>query len=377
MAIVVRQISSIKDKKAFVRLLWDIYQGDPNWVAPLMMDRLKLIDEVKNPFYRHADVAWFLAEDEGRPVGRIAAIVNNNHNSFYHDRVGFFGFFESYHDQKIADALFKSAEAFLRSKGMTASRGPANPSFNDEAGLLVEGFDRPPVMLMTYNPKYYAELIEHAGYKKEKDLYAWALSQEGAHSAKLERVAKALQERNKITVRSFDKKHFAREVDIIKRIYNAAWENNWGFVPFTDAEMDFLAADLKQVFDPDIVLFAEMNGEPVGFGLSLPDINQSFHAGSTIPPGIMNLPSGVWKLLTKKKAIDTVRILVLGVLKEFRGRGIDALLYWETMERAKKKGYNFGEASWVHEDNEPMNRAAQMMNGKKYKTYRVYEKALG
>lgn len=376
MAINVRQISSLKDKKKFIQLLWDIYRGDPNWVAPLMMDRLKLIDEKKNPFYHHAEVAWFIAEDEEKPVGRIAAIVNHNHNTFYNDRVGFFGFFESYHDQPIADALFNAAENFLRRKGMTTSRGPENPSINDEVGLLVEGFDRPPVMLMTYNPKYYSELIEKAGYRKEKDLYAWLLSQEGAHSAKLERVAKAMQSRNKITVRSFDKKHFAREVEIIKRIYNAAWEKNWGFVPFTDAEMDFLAADLKQIFDPDIVLFAEMNGEPVGFGLSLPDINQAFHAGPKIPPGLMNLPIGVFNLLTEKKSIDTARILVLGVLKEFRGRGIDALLYRETMERAKKKGYNFGEASWVLEDNKPMNRAAQMMNGEKYKTYRVYEKTL-
>ena len=376
MPITVRQITSHADKKKFVRLLWEIYRGDPNWVPPLMMDRLKLIDEKKNPFYRHADVAWVIAEDEGRPVGRIAAIINHNHNQFYKDKVGFFGFFESYHDQKISGALFAQAEQFLKSKGMTVSRGPMNPSINDEVGLLIDGFKRPPVMLMTYNPPYYAELIERAGYRKEKDLFAWLLSQEGAHSAKLERVAKALQARNKITVRPFDKKHFSREVEIIKRLYNAAWESNWGFVPFTDAEMDFLAADLKQVYDPSIVLFAERNGEPVGFALSLPDINQAFHAGPAIPPGIMNLPIGLYDLLMKKKAIDTVRILVLGVLKEFRGLGIDALLYWETMERAKKKGYHYGEASWVLEDNEPMNRAAKMMNGDKYKTYRVYEKTL-
>jgi len=340
------------------------------------MDRLKLINEKKNPFYEHADAAWFIAEESGKPVGRIAAIVNHNHNALHKDKVGFFGFFESKHDQAIADALFKAAEDFLSSKGMTSSRGPANPSVNDEYGLLVAGFARPPVMLTTYNPPYYSKLIEAAGYAKARDLYAWLLSQEHARSEKLMRVAKLVGEKYKITVRGLDKKNFDRDVEHIKKIYNAAWESNWGFVPFTDKEMDFLAADLKQVYDPELVLFAERAGEVVGFALSLPDINQAFLAGPKIPGGAMNLPIGVWNLMSKKKAIDTVRILVLGVLKEYRGRGIDAMLYWETMERAKRKGYNFGEASWVLEDNESMNRAALMMQGEKYKTYRIYEKPI-
>lgn len=375
-SITVREISSSRDKKAFVRYLWDVYRTDPSWIPPLVMDRLKLIDEEKDPFYQHAKARWYLAEENGRIVGRLGAIINHSYNELHNEQTGWFGFFECRYSQEVANALFEKAEAWLRSEGMTQVLGPANPSSNDEFGLLVDGFDRPPVMLMPYNPPYYAELLEQAGFTKAKDLYAYLLSQKTSRSEKLERVVKAMQERSRLTVRTFDPKRFDQEIANIKTIYNKAWEKNWGFVPFTDAEIDFMAKDLKQIYDPGVVLFAERDGETVGFALSLPDINQSFAAGRRAPKGVMNLPIGVYSLLSKKKHIDTVRILVLGVLPELRGRGIDALLYWETMERALKKGYMFGEASWVLEDNEPMNRAALLMRGERYKTYRIYQKQL-
>ena len=373
--VTVREISSKQDKRAFVRMMWDIYAGDENWVPPLEMDRMKLIDEQKNPYYKHAKTKWFLAKRDGRIVGRIMATVNYNYIKEQNENAGFFGFFECINDLSVAKALFAPAEAFLRENGMTVAYGPASPSSNDEYGLLIDGYDRPPVLLLTYNPRYYESLIEQSGYVKDHDLYAYLLSQETAASEKLIRVSKAMAERNKITVRGFDKKRFNQEVALIQHIYNTAWENH-GFVPFNAEEMDFLAKDLKQIYDPELVLFAEVDGKPVGFALSLPDINQAFHAGIRIPRGMLNLPIGIWNMLTKKKAIDTVRVFVLGVLKEYRGRGVDALLYMETMQRAKKKGYQYGEASWVQESNIPMNRAAQMMNGVKYKTYRVYRKEL-
>jgi ribosomal protein S18 acetylase RimI-like enzyme len=373
--VIIRNISSTKDKRSFVRMMWDIYRDDPNWVPPLEMDRMKLIDEKKNPFYTHAETGWWLAERGGTIVGRIAAIINHNYNQAQNERAGFFGFFESINDPAVANALFQTAESWIKQRGMKVAYGPANPSSNDEYGLLIDGFDRPPVLLMTYNPPYYAKLIEQNGYAKEQDLFAYLLSQETARSDKLVRVSKAMAERNKITVRSMNTKDFNAEVERIKYIYNNAWENE-GFVPFTDAEMDFLAADLKQIYDPELVLFAEVDGKTVGFALSLPDVNQSFHSGMKIPKGAANLPVGIWKLLTKKKAINTIRIIVLGVLKEYRNRGVDAMLYLKTMEQAAKKGYNYGEASWVQETNIPMNRAAKMMNGVKYKTYRVYKKNL-
>ncbi len=376
MSLAIRRITSKADKLKFVRFLWDIYGSDPNWVSPLEMDRMKLIDEQKNPFYKHADVAWFLAEENGKIVGRIAAIINHHHNVFHNDKAGFFGFFECINDAQVALKLFGAAEDFLRGKGMTEILGPHNPSTNDELGLLIDGFGKPPVLLMTYNPLYYIDLIERNGYTKAKDLYAWLLSTDTSRSEKLIRVTEAMQKRAGITIRPFKKKDFANEVTRIKTLYNAVWEKNWGFVPMTDEEFDFLASDLKQIYDPDLIFFAEKNGETIGFALSLPDVNQAFHRGPRIPRGIMNLPIALWNLMTKKKAIDTVRILTLGVGKEHRGRGIDAMFYRKTIEIAEAKGYKFGEASWVLEDNDMMNRACEMMNGKKYKTYRVYQKAL-
>lgn len=376
MSLTIRNVASKKDKLAFVRMLWDIYAGDPHWVPPLVMDRMKLIDEEKNPFYKHARSVLFLAERNGEVVGRIGAIVNDLHNKVHNEKAGEFGFFECIDDEEVAYALFAEAERYLRSERMTVIRGPYNPSSNDEQGILVEGFDKPPVLLMTYNPRYYPKLIEAAGYRKAMDLYAWLLRADQSRSEKLARVSERIRERSQITIRHFNKKDFNAEIERIRTLYNAAWELNWSFVPLTDAEFDFMAKDLKQIFDPEFVLFAEKDGKTVGFSLSLPDINQAFHSGAAIPGNTMNLPVGLWNLVTKKKKIDTVRIVILGVLKEYRSLGVDALLYNETIERARRKGIAYGEASWILEDNDPMNRACQMMNGEKYKTYRIYEKEL-
>jgi GNAT superfamily N-acetyltransferase len=375
-SLTIRKVQTKKDKLAFVRMLWDIYEGDPLWVPPLVMDRMKLIDEKKNPFYEHATSALFLAEREGKIVGRIGAIINHGHNEVHQEKAGAFGFFECIDDRDVAKALFSEAEKFLREAGMTVIRGPYHPSSNDEQGILVEGFNSPPVLLMTYNPRYYPKLLEACGYEKAMDLYAWLLRADQSRSEKLARVSERIRERSHITIRHLDKKRFNAEADRIRELYNAAWELNWGFVPLTDAEFDFMAKDLKQIFDPEFVLFAEKDGKTVGFSLSLPDINQAFLAGPRIPANALNLPIGLWNLLTKKKKIDTVRIVILGVLKEYRSLGIDALLYNETIERARRKGIKYGEASWILENNDPMNRACEMMNGEKYKTYRIYEKQL-
>lgn len=372
----IREVSSKKDRLAFVRMLWDIYADDPNWVPPLEMDRMKLIDPEKNPFYSHSDCSFFVAEENGKIVGRIAGIVNHNHNRFQEDKVGFFGFFECTNNAELAKSLFHAAENFVRSKGMTSIHGPYNPSSNDESGLLVEGFDRPPVLLMTYNPPYYIDLLEKNGYKKEMDLYAWLLSTETARSEKLARVTKALESRSEVTIRPLDKNKFAEEVERVKAIYNSAWEKNWGFVPLTNEEFDALVKDLKPVYDPDMIFFAEKDGKTIGFSLSMPDINQAFAAGPRIPRGAMNVPIGLFNLMAKKKKIDTVRIIILGILKEYRGKGIDGMLYNATIEMAERKGYKYGEASWILENNDPMNRALEMMNAKRYKTYRIYEKPL-
>jgi GNAT superfamily N-acetyltransferase len=357
----------------FIKSQWNFYRNDPNWAPPLIMDRQKLLNTKKNPFYQHGSIQLFLAERNGEVVGRIAGIINRNHNTTHNDKVGFFGFFESIEDQEVATALLRAAEDWVKSQGMTEIRGPVNPSMNDECGLLIDGFDGTPVILMTYNPPYYAKLIEGAGYGKAQDLFAYLLHNKDYASDKMKRLFDVIVKRNNLTFRSFNfgnAKQFKQDVETLKQIYNAAWEKNWGFVKFTDAEFDFLAADLKQIADENLVFVVESHGRVAGFCLALPDVNQCLKHNKS--GGILG---GVWHLLTKKKTIDLVRIIVLGVLPEFRGTGIDAAMYMEIGERGKKRGILKGEASWILESNEMMNKGlTQTMNGERYRTYRIYQR---
>lgn len=375
MSVQIRTVTSQSDTNTFIDAQWLFYKNDPNFVPPLKMDRRKLLNKKVNPFYKHAEMELFLAERNGTVVGRIGAIVNWNHNKTHNDAVGFFGFFECENNQETANALFNAAAQFLKKHNMTAMRGPLNPSMNDESGLLVEGFDSPPVVLMTYNPPYYADLIEKAGLVKVKDLLAYHLHNEHYLSDKLQRLTNIVRERNHVTVRSVNfknKKQFWEDVKTLKTIYNAAWEPNWGFVKMTDEEFDFLANDLKQIADPDFTLILEIKGKPVGFALGLPDINQSLIYNKK--GGILG---GIWHLLTKKKHITFTRIIVLGVLPEYQKTGVDAVLYWDLGDKARKKGRPYGEASWILEDNVMMNRAlTTTMLGKVYKKYRLYEKGI-
>lgn len=375
MGINIRAVVSKADVTTFIKCQWNFYQGDRNWVPPLLMDRQKLLDTKKNPFYKHSQMQLFLAEENGKVVGRIGAIINDNHNITHEDKVGFFGFFECINRQDVANALFDTAANWLRERGMSHIRGPVNPSMNDECGLLVEGFDSPPVILMTYNPSYYAALIEAYGFAKEKDLYAYILHNKNYQSEKMKRLVNLVRERTGVKIRSMDfknKAQFKKDVQTLKDIYNQAWEKNWGFVKFTDEEFDFLAGDLKQIADPNLVLIAELEGKPIGFCLALPDINEALIHNKS--GGIIG---GLWHLLTKQKKISLVRIIVLGVLKEYRRTGIDTVLYADIADRAHDRGIDKGEASWILEDNEAMNRAlTHTMQAERYKNYRMYQKAL-
>lgn len=366
--ITLRPVRTDKDKKRFIGFLWTIYAKSPAWVPPLWMDRRKLMDKKKNPFYEHAEAEFYLAEKNGEMVGRIAAIVNHNHNKEHNDKVGFFGFFESVNDPAVARVLLDAAKEFLRSKGMTAMRGPANPSVNDEYGLLIDAFDKPPVVLMTYNPPYYIDLLESYGLQKAKDLYSYILSQETVYSEKLQRVNTLVKERMGLTIRPLNMKRFNDEVKIIKEVYNKAWAYNWGAVPMTEAEIEALAADLKPIVVPDLVLFAEVKGKTIGFALSLPDINipLKYNKKGRLIPGLL-------RLFFHKREIDIVRIIVLGVLPEFQNSGAAGVLFYETAVRAKNLGYGYGDAGWILEDNEKMVKAAKTLRGEVYKTYRIYE----
>ncbi|MBM4160681.1 MAG: hypothetical protein FJ217_06250 [Ignavibacteria bacterium] len=363
----IRPVRTRADREMFIRFLWKIYEGNPYWVPPLLMDRRKLIDKRKNPFYQHADAEFFLAEQEGEMVGRVAAIVNHNHNKEHNENIGFFGFFECINDQPVADALLGAARAYLRGKGVSEMRGPANPSVNDEYGLLVDGFDRSPTILMTYNPPYYVTLLERYGFTKAKDLYAYLLSQDTVCSERLERANNIVKQRNRLSFRSIDMKNFKRDVAIIKQLYSAAWAKNWGAVPMTDAEVDAMAKDLRPIVVPDLVIFVEVQGRPIGFALTLPDINVALKhnkKGRLIP--------GLLQLLLHKKEINLARIVVLGVLPEYLNTGAAGVLFYETATRARKLGYQYGEAGWVLEDNVRMVKAAEALNGTITKRYRIY-----
>lgn len=365
--IVIRSVTSKQDVRSFIQFLWQIYDGNPAWVPPLLADRRKIMDKEKNPFYKHADAEFFIAERDGIMVGRIAAIINHNHNAVHNEKVGFWGFFESINDQAVANALFDTVKNYVRDRGMTILRGPFNPSVNDDIGLLIEGFDLSPSIMMPYNPPYYISLVENYGFRKAKDLYAYLLNQDEVYE-RLERPYQIVLQRQRLTFRSLDMKHFDEEVEKVKYIYNKAWERNWCAVPMTDEEMNHLAADLKMIVEPELVIFAEKEGTPVGFALSLPDINIAlkYNKHGYLLPALYHL----W---TKKKKINAVRILVLGVLPEYLKTGAASALFYETAIRSKKLGYYYGEASWILEDNVPMVRAAEAMNGKISKRYRIYD----
>ncbi len=375
MSITIIPVSTSADKMAFIKSQWNFYRNDACFVPPVIADRKKLLDTAKNPFYKHSEIQLFLAKRNGDIVGRIAAITNEKHNEIHNDNIGFFGFFECENNQETAEALFAAAENWLRKKGKSHIRGPVNPSMNDECGLLVDGFDSAPMILTSYNPRYYDSLIFNSGYQKAKDLLAYILDNNDYISDKARRIMKALCERSGITIRSVNfknKEQFKRDVATLKEIYNAAWQPNWGFVKMTDEEFDFLAADLKQIANPDYTLILEIKGQPAGFALALPDINQALIHNKN-----GSLLGAAWHLLTKRKKITQVRIIVLGILPEYQRSGGDAALYFEIGERGFKNGNKYGEASWILEDNVMMNRALQhTMNGKVYKTYRIYEKSL-
>jgi hypothetical protein len=358
-----------KDLTDFIRLPWKIYQNTASWVPPLISEEKKLFNPEVHPFYQHAELEFFLVRDSrGQPVGRVAAIINHNHNQFHKERIGFFGFFESINSPEVAHQLLDRVRAYLKSKGMEQMRGPMSFSTNEQCGLLVEGFDHPPVLMMPYNPPYYPALLESYGLSKIKDLYAYELDSSVSIPEKFRRVAERVKAKAGFTFRHLDLKRFGHEIEVIKQIYNDAWSNNWGFVPMTDAEFTYLAHSLKKIIDPDLVIIAEVEGKPAGFSLALPDYNMALkHLNGRL------LPFGIFKLLWYSRNIRTLRLITLGLARKYQKRGIDVIFYLETIKQALAKGYARGELSWVLEDNDLMNRAILALGARLYKKYRIYE----
>ena len=366
----VEPVANRSDLRAFLRLPWRIYRDDPHWVPPLLVEQRKLLDRRRHPFHEHADVEYFLARRGQRIVGRIAAIVNHRHVEFHGEAVGFFGFFECEDDPAAAQALIRRAEDWVARRGMTSIRGPMNFSTNEECGLLVDGFDESPMIMMTYNPPYYERLLESAGLRKAMDLLAY-LIREIREPERLLRAAARLGTRAGAVVRPIRMKQLRQEIERIREVYNSAWERNWGFVPMTEAEFDEMARQMKQIVDPELCLIAEVDGRVAGFSLALPNFNQAIrHANGRL------LPFGIFRLLWHARRIDEVRVITLGVKPEYRRLGLDAMMTLRAYRRAIELGYRRSEASWILEDNAMMRRILERMGWVVYKTYRVYEKPL-
>ncbi|MDR1243784.1 MAG: hypothetical protein LBJ79_01140 [Endomicrobium sp.] len=362
-------VENKKQLKQFIDFPWEIYKNNKFWVPPLKID-VKEILSVKNPFWLHAKKQLFLAcNDEEKILGRIAAIIDYNYISFQNDKCGFFGFFESVNDIAVAKALFDSLKCWLKEHGIHKVMGPMNPSTNDECGFLMDGFDILPSIMMPYTPGYYLDLAKGCGLEKIKELYAYDMDvTNDSRVARLEKVVNmAKKKMPMLQITTLKKSSFKKDLASAISIYNCAWGKNWGFVPWTNEEFLSIASKLKNLIDPEMIIIAKMSGVAIGMLISLPDYNQVL---SKLDGKI--LPFGIFKFLYYRRKIDGLRLMVMGVLKEYRHKGIEAIMYEKGLKNALKLGYKHCELSWVLEDNVMTCRTAEMMNGKVYKKYAIY-----
>ncbi len=377
----IERVQTRQDVEDFIRFPFNLYRGDPNWVPYLLSERRKFLDPNHNPFFDHAEVALWLARRNDQVVGTISSHIDHLHNQVHNEEIGMFGLFEAVDDYAVAEALLSTARDWVRERGMQALRGPLSFSQNHECGLLIDGFDGPPVVMMTYNPRYYIEFCERFGLAKAMDLYAYTgdLAQFGGDLGKLPpklvRVTEKVRQRAGISLRPINMKNYNQEVERAERVYNLAWEKNWGFVPMTDAEIHKLAADLKQVIDPNLAILAEIDGQPVGVVVAIPDANQVLkHLDGRL------FPIGWLKALWYARQVSQARLLIMGVVQEHRGRGIEALMMFESLRAAIASGYQSIEMSWILETNDMMNRivlnVGQPYGAHIYRTYRLYQMPL-
>lgn len=377
MPIEVVPVSSRRDLRRFVDVPWTLFDRTrhPQWVPPLRGAVRDALDRKKHPFYRDAERELFLAQRNGKTIGRIAAIENRAHNRFHDDRVGFWGFFECANDQEAADALFAAATRWLGGRGLDVLRGPMNPSTNYECGLLVDGFQHRPSFLTTWNPPYYATLCDRAGMRKAKDLVAYFIPMGDpawVMPPAFERLAERALKKSKVAFRDLDLTRFEQELEVCWDVYNSAWERNWGFVPMSKDEFVHTARDMKPLLNPRYAFAAEVDGTTVGFMLAVPDYSgvlQRIGSGRLFPTGAL-------RLLTGKRGIRDWRVMALGLRPEYRARGILPLFAWEGYRRGREAGEQSAEASWILEDNEPMKRPMEAMGTNVYRRWRIYDRGI-
>lgn len=372
----IKPVSSKAELRQFMKLPWRIYENDPVWVAPLWGSYKKVFDPKHNPFFLHGTMDLFIALRNNKVVGRVAAIVNRLHNETWNDKVGFFGFFECEDDQEVANALLDAAKANLAEKGFTHMRGPASPSSNEDYGVMIDGFEEQHVILSTYNAPWYFKLYHTYGLEPIKTLYAFRFDGKKIvhqNAERIERIENALAQRLDFELVNLNMKRFEEGVKTFKGLFNKAWGTtyNHGWVPLTDEEFDFITGDLKQITDPQLVMFAKVKGEIVGGCICLPDYNEVFKSwkGKLFPFNWIDM-------FTKAKKIKCIRIVILGVVPEYQKRGLDALMYLQIAKRGLARGATWAEASYIVEDNEPMKKPLLNIGGEIYKTYQVMEQSI-
>lgn len=364
-------VRSFRDQLRFIKLPREIQKNDPQFVPPLVPEMLKTLNQKKNPFFQNAKMEMFLAKQNGNLVGRIAAIRNEIHDQTHNEHCGFFGYFESINDKSVANELLKTAQRWTQERGANIFRGPINLSTNNEIGLLVDGFDTPPAVMTTHNPPYYEKLLQDFGLQSVKELLGYDVKSKGIAIDRLRRVSERVRERGRFTTRKLSMKNFQTEIETMRKIYNAAWEKNWGFVPVSAAEFQFSAKGLKQIVDPELALFAEADSKPIAFIAAIPDINWAVKQidGKLLPFGIFRLPG----LLKKTHA---VRMPLFGVHPSHRNSGIEGVLLLELIERGIARGVERCDCSWILEDNLLIRRPIEAIGGRIYKRYRIYEKTI-
>ena len=371
----VSQVRSRADQNAFIRFPWRIYENDHAWVPPLIIERKAFFDRKSHPFYQHGDAALFLARQNGEVVGRIMASDDPNYNAIHDSNVGCFGQFECVDNDNVAAALFNAAEGWVRRKGRLEIMGPIDYSTNYVCGLLIDGFQYPPTILTTHNPPYYVELLERQGFNKTMDFYAWWFSDPTEATARLRKLATRLGKRARFTIRQGNLRNLAVEGERLRLIYNDAWKDNWGFVPFTKAEFEHLTKEMKPLLRPDFTAIAEVDGEPAGFVIGLPDINVALQKidGRLTTLGI---PIGLVKLLYHKARLKKARLIAMGVRPQFRRLGVAEMLVLRVMEEGMVKAGFAAELSMTLENNVMINRFLEAIGAHRYKTYRIYSKSI-
>lgn len=373
--VVVKPVRSWWDRRKFLYLPWALYRNDPNWIPPLRMNQAELLNFRHHPFYDRAQIQTFLAYRKGEAVGRIAAIVNEPHNERYQERRGFFGFFESINDREVSDALFDAGCNWLRERGMTDVRGPANPSMNYECALLVEGFDSPPTFMMTYNPAYYVDLVEGYGFTVGRDLYAYTATPDelNLHDERLRNMSAQAINFSGATIRPLNKKQFAKDVDVFIELYNASLVVNWGFVPLEPSEMRHLATSLKHLLIPDLTLFAEVDGKAVGTVCGLPDYNPRV---KRIDGSLLPWHGGGLFTLLGSGGFERMRVISINVVPEFQKWGLGLALMLGLVPKALALNVWNAEFSWIDQDNSLARKGLEKAGAAITKRFRMYDREL-